>query len=144
MYSSTSLERLGLLVKELQHRHHRALDARLTPLGVSLVQWNALREIARHPGSSQHRLAEITFNSDQAFGTLLTRLLRLGLVVRQTGAGHSTLHHLTAKGETLLHQGHTLVLEVLAQSFAPLSGDECAMLGGLLAKLLGDKQPNEL
>jgi hypothetical protein len=37
-----------------------------------LVQWNALREIERNPGCSQHRLAERTFNSDQAFGSLLT------------------------------------------------------------------------
>ena len=144
MYSSTSLERLGFLVKQLQHRHHRALDARLTSLGIILVQWNALREVARHPGSSQHRLAEITFNSDQAFGTLLTRLLRLGLVERLPGAGHATVHHLTAKGETLLQQGHAVVLEVLAQSFAPLNRDERALLWNLLAKLLGDEPPDEL
>ncbi len=135
-----SLEHLGLLVKQLQHRHHRALDARLAPLGISLVQWNALREIVRHPGSSQHRLAEITFNSDQAFGTLLTRLLRLGLVERHPGAGHATVHHLTAKGETLFQEGHTLVLEVFAQSFAPLNEDERALLCGLLAKMLGNEQ----
>ncbi len=71
---SSSLEPLGLLIKTVQHRHHRTLDAKLAPLGVSLVQWSALREIDRHPGVSMHRLAELTFNSDQAFGTLATRL----------------------------------------------------------------------
>ena len=40
------LERLGLLIKKAQYRYHRLLDAQLTAnLGVSLVQWGALREI---------------------------------------------------------------------------------------------------
>jgi hypothetical protein len=73
---SRTLEDLGLSLKKVQSRHHRALDAQLLRLGVSLVQWNALREIDRNPGSTAHRLAELTFNSDQAFGTLTTRLLR--------------------------------------------------------------------
>ena len=64
---SSTLEPLALLIKQAQHRHHQALDTALTPLGISLVQWNALREIHRHPDSSQHRLAELTFNSDQLF-----------------------------------------------------------------------------
>ena len=135
---SSALESLGLLIKRAQHRHHRALEARLAPLGISLVQWSALREIDRNPGSSQHGLAELTFNSDQAFGTLTTRLLRLGLVKRRPGEGRAVVHRLTAKGETLLHQGREIMLEVLAASFAPLDQDERAQLTGLLTKLLGD------
>lgn len=133
---SSALEPLGLLIKKLQYRHHRALEARLAPLGVSLVQWNALREIHRHPGSTQHQLAELTFNSDQAFGTLTTRLLRLGLVERRPGKGRATVHSLTEKGERLLREGRELVLEVLAESFAPLDEDERATLSRLLTKLL--------
>src|SRR5579859_1946204 len=51
IYMSSEPEQLGWLVKRLQHRHHRVLDENLTPLGVSLVQWNALREIDRNPGA---------------------------------------------------------------------------------------------
>ena len=134
---SSSLESLGLLIKTVQHRHHRALDAKLAPLGVSLVQWSALREIDRHAGLSMHGLAELTFNSDQAFGTLATRLLRRGLIERRPGPGRVTIHRLTAKGETLLDQGRAPVLETLAKSFAALSEDERALLEGLLTKMLG-------
>ncbi|WNG28856.1 MarR family transcriptional regulator [Cystobacter fuscus] len=140
---SSSLAALGLLIKKVQHRHHRALDARLGSLGISLVQWNALREIDRNPGSSQLRLAELTFNSAQAFGTLTTRLMRLGLIERRPGEGRATVHTLTPKGKALLRQGRELHLEVASASFAPLDEDERAVLMRLLTKLLDAELPVE-
>lgn len=133
---SRALEELGLSIKKVQSRHHRALDTRLQRLGVSLVQWNALREIDRNPGSTAHRLAELTFNSDQAFGTLTTRLLRLGFIERQPGAGRANTHCLTPEGKTVLAQGREVMRKMLATSFAPLSEEEQATLSMLLAKLL--------
>ena len=106
------------------------------PLGISLVQWKALREIDRNPGSSGHRLAELTFNSDQAFGTLTTRLLKLGYVDRQSGTGRVVTHSLTPSGKAMLSQGHTIMQRVLTASFAPLNDAERATLSELLTKLL--------
>ena len=110
---STDREHLGWLIKRVQHGHHRALDARLAPLGLSLVQWNALREIDRHPGCSQLQLAEWTFNSAQALGTLVTRLLALGLVERRPGKGRATVHRLTPRGQALLREGQVVMSRVL-------------------------------
>jgi DNA-binding MarR family transcriptional regulator len=135
---SSPLEALGLLIKRAQYRNHRALDAQLVPLGSSLVQWNAMREIHRNPGSSMHDLAELTFNSDQAFGALTKRLVRQGLVERRPGRGRVTVHRLTSKGETLLDQASGIVSAVLVTSFAPLSKEERAVLAALLTKLLGE------
>ena len=134
---SSALENLGLSIKRVQDRQHRMLDARLLPLGVSLVQWNALREIARNPGCSQHRLAQLTFNSDQAFGMLSNRLLQRGLVERQQGAGRAVIHHLTVAGESLYHKGREIHADVIADAFAPLDSEERAILSDLLEKLLG-------
>lgn len=136
IYMSSSIEHVALLIKKAQHRHHRWMDAALAALGLSLVQWNALREIQRNPGASMHQLAEVTFNSDQAFGTLTTRLLRSGLIERTPGPGRVSHHRLTPKGEKLLGEGGKLVQAVFARSFAPLSGEECDTLAALLAKLL--------
>ena len=135
---SSTWETIGLLIKHLQHRNLRLLEAKLAPLGVSMIQWNALRTIDRYPGSSMHRLAKLTFNSDQALGTLVTRLMRLGLVERRPGKGRATLHGLTPKGETLLQAGRGLVQQVLAEKLAVLTPEECAMLQSLLTKLLAD------
>ena len=133
---SSALEPLALLIKQAQHRHHQALDAALAPLGISLVQWNALREIHRHPDSSQHRLAELTFNSDQSFGRLTTRLQKLKLVTRRPGVGRVHIHCLTEKGGALFHEGRQRVLDVFTRSFAPLDPEERAILTDLLVNPL--------
>ena len=135
------LETLALSIKRLQHRNYRTLDARLAPLGISLVQWGALREIALHPGVCMHHLAELTFNSDQAFGMLMARLLRHKLVERQPGVGRANVHRLTPRGKALLGAGHRLVRQVLSKTFAALDAGERARLQGLLAKVLGDGDP---
>ena len=140
---SRSWETLGLMIKHIQHRNFLRLEAKLAPLGISMVQWNALRTVERYPGSCMHRLAKLTFNSDQALGTLTARLLRLGLVERHPGPGRISLHTLTPKGEKVLQAGRSLVQEVLAERFAPLSKAESETLQTLLAKLLDDDYPTD-
>lgn len=133
---STTPETLGLSIKKLQHRHHRAADAALSELGISLVQWNALREIDRNPGATMHALAMLTFNSDQAFGTLATRLIRQGWIERQVGPGRANAHRLTTEGEAMLRHGRERFLDVVARSFAPLNEEERKTLMRLLNTLL--------
>ena len=72
---TTNLESLGQAIKQAQYRNHRTMDAALHEVGVSLVQWDALRAIDRMPSASGHDLAVATFQSDQAFGTLANRLV---------------------------------------------------------------------
>ena len=122
----------------MQERHHKALDARLSAEGVTLVQWHALREIDRHPGSTQARLAELTFNSPQAFGTLVARMQAAGLVARESGAGRAFALHLTPRGAQLLRTGRRPVQETLRESFGALSDQERATLQVLLSKALGE------
>jgi DNA-binding MarR family transcriptional regulator len=139
---SSEPEYLGWLIKRVQYGHHRALDKRLAPLSVSLVQWNALREIERNPGCSQHQLAERTFNSDQAFGSLLTRLLAADWIERRPGTGRATIHRLTPSGRSLLRDGQRIMSEVIGTSFGPLSKHERQMLASILSKVL-DAGPTE-
>ncbi len=129
-------EQLGWMIKRVQHGHHRALDQGLARIGVSLVQWNALREIDRHPGCSQHQLAEHTFNSDQAFGTLANRLAERGWVERRPGAGRATIHRLTSDGAAVLRAGQKIMSQVVGASFASLHRQERVELGRLLSKVL--------
>src|SRR5450830_2049026 len=132
----TKPEYLGWLIKRIQHRHHRALDKDLTSLGLTLVQWNALRETERNPGCSQHKLAELTFNSDQALGTLLTRLHKADLVKPFSGGGRATLHELTAKGRRLHRDGQQIMQSVTKESFSVLGAEEQEIRARLLSKIL--------
>ncbi|MEV7386007.1 MULTISPECIES: MarR family winged helix-turn-helix transcriptional regulator [unclassified Streptomyces] len=129
------LQVLGRAVKQTQYRQHRALDSALSAVGTTLAQWDALRAIDRTPGASARELAAATFQSEQAFGTLVGRLTAQGLVERRPGHGRRIQHHLTPEGERMLAAGHGVADEVLADCFAGLSARERAALLGLLERL---------
>ena len=136
-------EELGILVKRLQHRHHRALTAALADLGVSLVQWDTLRHLHRQPEASLHDLAQLTYQTDQSFGTLAARMADRGLIERVPAPGRAVRHRLTSKGEQLRAAGEERVREVVSRSFAALTDAQQEQLGGLLRQVLaagGDRK----
>ena len=130
-----SVSELGHGVKRLQARHHRAATEALRPLGVTLVQWDALRHLEEHPGASLHDLAELTFQTDQAFGALSTRLETRGLI-RRIGAGRAIRPELTSEGARVLAEGRVVTEEVVRESFNPLTPDERALFGQMLRRLI--------
>lgn len=132
------LRAMGLAVKRLQVRHHRGADAALAELGVTLVQWDALRHLGEHPGASLHDLAQLTFQTDQAFGTLAGRLEARGLVVRVPGPGRAVRLQLTDEGQRVAGAGGERVEAVVAESFGALSAAELTQLDGLLRTLVPD------
>lgn len=136
-----SVQDVALSIKRVQARHHRALDAALTPLGLSLVQWDALRHLDRHPGATLHELAGLTFQSDQAFGTLSLRLADRGLVHRAPGPGRTVRLELTERGRDALRRAADVVDGVLAESFAGLGAREVEHLGELVDRLLEGADP---
>ena len=134
------LETLGRAVKQVQYRHHRALDARLATVGTTLAQWDALRAIGRTPGASAHSLAVATFQSDQSFGTLANRLAAQGLIQRRSGRGRRIEHRLTRAGKKVLEAGHPIARDVFAASFAQLSEAERRALLDLLLRIAKDEE----
>jgi DNA-binding MarR family transcriptional regulator len=137
------LETLGRAVKQVQYRHHRALDAQLAAVGTTLAQWDALRAIGRTPGASAHTLAVGTFQSDQSFGTLANRLAGQGLITRRAGRGRRIEHRLTPAGRKLLQAGHPIAMRIFTASFAQLSDKERSTLLDLLLRILssGEIEP---
>jgi len=134
------LETLGRTVKQVQYRHHRALDTRLAAAGTTLAQWDALRAISRNPGASAHALAVETFQSDQSFGTLANRLAAQDLIKRRAGRGRRIEHHLTPAGKKVLRAGRPIAQGVFAASFADLTERERSSLLDLLLKILEGRE----
>src|ERR1700733_5168013 len=122
---------VALAVKRLQYRHHRALNRALAPLGLSLVQWDTLRHLDLHPDASLHDLAVLTFQTDQSFGSLATRMADRGLIERVPGPGRAVRHRLTEKGARLLAAGQEAADEVTRSSFSALSPAQLSQLGEL-------------
>jgi DNA-binding MarR family transcriptional regulator len=65
------------------------------------VQWDTLRHLHRHPDASLHDLAVLTFQTDQSFGSLATRMADRGLIERVPGPGRAVRHRLTKEGARL-------------------------------------------
>jgi DNA-binding MarR family transcriptional regulator len=128
---------VSLAVKRLQYRHHRALSRALAPLGLSLVQWDTLRHLHREPDASLHDLAVLTFQTDQSFGSLATRMAERGLIERVPGPGRAVRHRLTEEGARLRAEGQDLVDAVAESSFRDLSAAQLDQLGELLDRALG-------
>lgn len=127
---------LGRAVKQIQWGNHRGLDRRLAALGTSITQWDALRAVAEAPGASAHELAQRTFQSDQAFGTLANRLLAQDLIARAPGAGRRIEHRLTPAGESLLADATEVARAFTTERFAVLDESEREILHGLLTRLI--------
>ncbi len=127
---------IGLSVKRLQMRHHRTVSERLAPLGISIVQWDALRHLHENPDASLHDLAQLTFQTDQSFGTLATRMIDRGLIERMPGPGRAVRHRLTDKGEDLREKAGQIVRRTLIESFSALTDEELQTFGDLLARVL--------
>jgi DNA-binding MarR family transcriptional regulator len=134
-----SLQDTGLAVKRLQISHHRAADVALAELGISLVQWDALRHLEQNPGASLHDLAQLTFQTDQSCGALAARMEARGLIERVPGPGRAIRHRLTAKGTELRAAGGQIVDRVLAESFQPLTPAQRATFDQLLRQLLAGR-----
>ena len=134
---TASLKDIGLAVKRLQWRHHREGNRRLAPVGLSLVQWDVLRHLEREPEASLHRLAELTFQTDQAMGELAKRMVDRGLLRREAGPGRIVHHRLTEEGERARTSGAAVLDTVLDETVGALSEPERAELFRLLAKASG-------
>jgi DNA-binding MarR family transcriptional regulator len=136
-----TVKEVALSVKRVQHRHHRALTAALADLGVSLVQWDTLRHLHQHPDASLHDLAQLTFQTDQAFGTLAARMVERGLIERVPAPGRAIRHRITDKGEAVRSAGDRRVTAAFEDSFAGLDAEQLDQLAGLLELVLREPLP---
>jgi DNA-binding MarR family transcriptional regulator len=133
---STTPEELSRLVREVHHACRRGIDERLGCHGISVVQWRALQAISDNPGLPLRRLARLTGHSDQAFGTLVSRLLARGYVARRRGDGRATTHEVTALGRVMLSGSNEIAHGVLTLLFLHLSEDDRQSLQVLLNRVL--------
>nr|WP_205865111.1 MarR family transcriptional regulator [Planctomonas sp. JC2975] len=115
------------------------MDTALRGIGVSLVQWDALRAVERMPGASGHDLASATFQSDQSFGTLASRLIERGLIDRSAGRGRRLEYTLTQHGRAVLEHGRIEATTALRELFSPLDeAQRSALLDTLTALTRGE------
>jgi DNA-binding MarR family transcriptional regulator len=140
-----SILQVGLAVRELHWRHHREANRRLqAQAGLSLKQWEVIRQLRREPEASLHDLAMRTFQTDQSMGELAKRMVDRGLLARVEGPGRAVRHRVTSAGEAAYEAGSGVVDGVLAETVGSLTPDEQATLHAMLTKAAagpGDSGP---
>ena len=140
---SAEFQALGRLVKRLQQRQHRRLDTALREVGTSLAHWDALKAISYNPDATAHELAIQTFQTDQSFGGLATRMIEAGLITRRPGAGRAIVHQLTSAGEAMLAAGNRVSDGVLTELYEALSVEERSLLTQLIeSAITGERVDN--
>ena len=132
---SPTLEEVGLAVKRVQWRHHREANRRLAALGLSLVQWDVIRHLHQQPEASLHRLAELTFQTDQSMGELARRMVERGLIERRDAPGRAIKHALTRDGRRAHDAGAAVMRGVFQETLGTLSADQRAVLHDLLVQV---------
>jgi DNA-binding MarR family transcriptional regulator len=127
----------AMLIRIAQRKNHLALDSALAALGATTAQWVALSVISYHPGSSGHDLAIRGMQSDQSIGTLITPLVKRGLVTR-TPQGNRLIHDLTDQGRSLLEACEPVVRTTLEERMGALDDEELEQLCALLERITSD------
>jgi DNA-binding MarR family transcriptional regulator len=133
---STAPEEIDRLVRAVHQVCRRGIDVRLGRHGISVVQWHALQAISDNPGLALRHLAQLTGHSDQAFGTLVARLLARGYVARRRGNGRTMTHEVTVLGTVMLSGANEIAHRVLTLLFQPLSEGDRQSLQVLLCRVL--------
>ena len=115
-------EQFSLLLHSSAHAYKHALDRRLKDLGVGQAGWLTIAFIARADETlSQIELAKCVGVEPPSMVPMINRLVRLGLVIRQTSAldKRVKLVHLTAAGaalyRTIKKEADELRKDVLSQ-----------------------------
>jgi MarR family transcriptional regulator for hemolysin len=74
---------LGFLIGDVTRLYRREFDRRAAPLGLTRVQWRALRRLSRFEGMTQVKLAEDLELAPIAVGRVLDRLEKSGFIERR-------------------------------------------------------------
>ena len=112
----------------------REVEAALTPLGLTMTEFDLLAVLRRFDGATQQEVAQRLLFTEANMSYHAKRLVARGLIERQT-AGKRKLLRLTATGQHLVEQALPTVLEIHELQFSDLNDEELMTLRNLLRRL---------
>jgi|SRR5262245_36055652 DNA-binding MarR family transcriptional regulator len=132
------LDRVGYLVKQLQHALRSRMDDELGAADLSTAQYAILSAIEEAPGSSGADLARRCFITPQSVNGVLAGLERAKLIERTASATHGRIIEiaLSASGRSRLRAAHRIVAGIEARMLAGLDGPQRKELARLLRQCI--------
>lgn len=116
-------ERIGYELKRAQHALRLAMDETLREIRLTTPQYAALAMLEEEGGISSAELARRAFVTPQTMNTIVANLEARGLVQRRAHPSHGRIleTRLTARGRSLLENGHERVRAIERRMVAQLS-----------------------
>ncbi|WP_335983021.1 MULTISPECIES: MarR family winged helix-turn-helix transcriptional regulator [Streptomycetaceae] len=129
---------LGYMLKAASSALHSAMEAVLSPLGMTITHYSCLELLSQRPGLSNSELARGTFVTRQSMNVLLKSLERQGLVARAAKApvGRALPTELTADGRRQLETASAAVRRVERAMLADLDTGEQDQMRRLLTRCI--------
>src|SRR6202790_698815 len=117
---------LGSMLKAAASALHSALEAVLSPLGMTITPYACLELLAQRPGLSNSELARGAFVTRQSMNVLLQALEREGYVTRPAEApvGKVLPTRLTPRGRRSLEKASVAVRSVEVRMLGGMTEDE--------------------
>lgn len=84
MSETSNYTSIGYLIADLNRLYGRVFDRRAAPLGLTRVQWRALKRIHQAEGITQTELADLMDMEPIAVGRVLDRLQKAGFIERHS------------------------------------------------------------
>jgi DNA-binding MarR family transcriptional regulator len=128
---------LGFLIGDVTRLYRREFDRRAAHLGLTRVQWRALRRIERVEGLTQAGLAEDLELAPIAVGRVLDRLEKAGFIERRPDPADRRCWRLhLAPGSAIVMAGvERIANELREEVFAGIALPDLETVGHVLATL---------
>ncbi|WP_436643064.1 MarR family winged helix-turn-helix transcriptional regulator [Microbaculum sp. FT89] len=138
-------ERIAHLVRRCARGFSRSLSRRLADQGVSFGQWVFLRILWKQEGLTQRELSELANLTEPTVHTALSKLEKMGIIVRRTQGGNKRKYHvyLTKKGRDLQSTLEPLAVEANDAALRGLSVKKQDQLRDMLVQILNNLADDE-
>ena len=132
--ASSVYERVGYLVKQLQHALRGRMDEELRALQLSTAQYALLSAIDAQSGSSGADLARRCFITPQSVNGVISGLEQAKLISRTASAEHGRIIKiaLSPSGRSRLKAAHRVVGDIEKRMLEGIDFDQHKKLAGLL------------
>lgn len=128
---------LGYLLRDTSRRILRQTSGRLEPLGITLPQYFALRELWQTDGCTQRELANAVGILEPTMVATIDGLEAAGLVVRSRSREDRRKTHvvLTERGNALRDAAHAVASDVLDLALAGVGEREIELVRDVLQRM---------
>ena len=131
---------IGYLIADLSRFFGRVFDRRASHLGLTRVQWRALKRIHQSEGITQSELADLLDMEPIAVGRVIDRLQKAGFVERRSDPDDRRVWrlHLLPPSDAVMHDIEAVAVSVREDCLAGIDADELATA----LKVLGQIREN--